>query len=61
MHISQDSKLVVHNVIKSINAISSFLPLVIDLASVHGEVYSIELHVVNFVSDLWREGHFIPI
>jgi len=59
--LSQDSKLVVHNVIKSTNAISSFLPIVINLVSAHGEVYSIQLHVVNFVSDLWREGDFIPI
>ena len=48
-------------VFKSTNAISSSLPSVINVVSAHGEVYAIKLHMMNFVSDLCREGDFIPI
>jgi hypothetical protein len=36
-------------------------PLVVNLVSAHAEVNSIKSIVINFVSNLWREGDFNPV
>jgi hypothetical protein len=48
-----DLQLPVQSVLITVNVVSS--------NSTHGELYSIQWHVIKFVSDLWQVGGFLRL